>query len=224
MQLSRDRGHGGFTLIELLVVIAIIAILMAILFPVLSRARAQGYRAQCTSNMKQLGLALRLYVGDWDERMPLWSLYSPGAGTAPTERSYTWDQILDTYTKNLDVLYCPENSFGTRLRSYAMPRYVSGINLSALSDVTNTVALFEKGAYPAWSWGDADGTNFSETTGTTRNGPCWHAGGKNFQYMDGHTKWHRRTSGPFGKRWYPGGDPGDCYRPSISPAGDLPAG
>jgi prepilin-type N-terminal cleavage/methylation domain-containing protein len=52
----------GFTLIELLVVIAIIAVLMAILMPALHRAREQGKRAACLSNLKQMTLAWIMYA------------------------------------------------------------------------------------------------------------------------------------------------------------------
>ncbi len=62
--LSRERG---FTLIELLVVIAIIAILAAILFPVFSKAQEKARQTSCLSNVKQLALASRMYIGDWDE-------------------------------------------------------------------------------------------------------------------------------------------------------------
>jgi prepilin-type N-terminal cleavage/methylation domain-containing protein/prepilin-type processing-associated H-X9-DG protein len=59
----------GFTLIELLVVIAIIAILMAVLLPSLNRAREQGKRAVCLSNMRQLALAWMLYAEANDEKI-----------------------------------------------------------------------------------------------------------------------------------------------------------
>src|ERR1044071_6983028 len=60
----------GFTLIELLVVIAIIAILAAILFPVFAQAREEARAISCLSNSKQIGLALYMYIQDYDEKYP----------------------------------------------------------------------------------------------------------------------------------------------------------
>jgi prepilin-type N-terminal cleavage/methylation domain-containing protein/prepilin-type processing-associated H-X9-DG protein len=69
--LSRRHDRGGFTIIELLVAIAIIAILMALLMPAVQSARAAARRAECASNLHNLGVAMHNFASDGSERLPM---------------------------------------------------------------------------------------------------------------------------------------------------------
>lgn len=69
----------GFTLIELLTVIAIIAVLAAILIPVASGVRAKSYETKCRNNLRQIGVALHLYLQDHKQQFP-----GPLTGAQPT--------------------------------------------------------------------------------------------------------------------------------------------
>ena len=99
------RNQNGFTLIELLVVIAIIAILAAILFPVFAQARERARGIACLSNMKQLGLGLKMYAQDFDESYPRCSFIG---------MDYNWRNAIYPYVKNIDVYACPSNPAGRR--------------------------------------------------------------------------------------------------------------
>lgn len=66
---SSNSGRG-FTLIELLVVLAIMAVLVALLFPVIDGQRRAALRTQCVSNLRQLGVAIALYQGENGGKFP----------------------------------------------------------------------------------------------------------------------------------------------------------
>jgi len=101
---SPRRKSSGFTLIELLVVIAIIAILAAILFPVFQKVRENARRTACTSNMKQIGLAVIQYCQDSDNIVPL------GGMDGNDYDSYIVAARLQPYTKSFGVFKCPDSS------------------------------------------------------------------------------------------------------------------
>jgi len=101
--MSHHRSSRGFTLIELLVVIAIIAILAAILFPVFAKAREKAKQSSCSSNLKQLGLAMIQYSQDYDELYP-GIRGSSGAGSVPTYK------VMEPYMKNAQMLVDPSNA------------------------------------------------------------------------------------------------------------------
>jgi prepilin-type N-terminal cleavage/methylation domain-containing protein/prepilin-type processing-associated H-X9-DG protein len=144
--MKHNSNTRGFTLIELLVVIAIIAILAAILLPVLDQAKQKAWQASCLSNHKQLAMAWSIYKNDNNGYLaiddPIAGGTTPGGSTLASTNEPSWvygDMTTSDATnasliqmgliydniKNVGVYHCPADQFpdsqGLRhLRSYSM--------------------------------------------------------------------------------------------------------
>lgn len=129
----RKSKPTAFTLIELLVVIAIIAILASLLLPALARAKARAQRIGCTSQLKQVGLAFRLFSNDHGDKFPFSVTQLEGGVSDVTDfRAADVYRALSNELVTPKVLVC--NSDGNKRRS---------------PDFLNTATSFGLGANPA---------------------------------------------------------------------------
>src|SRR6266496_3097254 len=99
----KDRRQAGFTLIELLVVLGVIALLASLILPALAMAKSSAQTAKCKSNIRQVGLGLKIYT-DQEGELPPFHDCMARSGTN------WWSSFLRPYTSSswLDLLYqCP---------------------------------------------------------------------------------------------------------------------
>jgi len=106
MKVLASRRPRGFTLIELLVVVAIIAILAALLLPALSGAKKKGTGAECINNLKQVGIGMRLWANDNEEKFP-WQLDVTKGGSLNSGDWTDHFRIASNELSTPKILLCP---------------------------------------------------------------------------------------------------------------------
>jgi prepilin-type processing-associated H-X9-DG protein len=178
---------SGFTHNENLVVIEIKAILAAILFPYIARARENARRSSCQSNLKQIGLGIQQYLQDFDEKYP------SDRSTQATPVYFVAQ--LQPYVKSYQIFVCP-----------------SGVASTAWSDANNNPVYTSHYGYnySSYSTGAGDGINSSQVASASLSvimadnnaaqiagvGTPRHLEGANYAYADGHVKWLQSSKTP----------------------------
>ncbi len=169
----------GFTLIELLVVIAIIAILAAILVPVFARAREKARQSSCSSNLKQIGLAIMMYAQDYDECYPI-------RYTLPLN-SPLWQDLVQPYTKNTQLFICPSKGGTNWASAYGWNWYMNwawAISMAAITSPSDTIM---NGDRDGWNW-HMQAAYDPVYTPDPAMPVARHNDVANFNFFDGHVK------------------------------------
>jgi prepilin-type N-terminal cleavage/methylation domain-containing protein/prepilin-type processing-associated H-X9-DG protein len=215
----RGRGRDrGFTLIELLVVVAILALLAALLLPVLFTAREKARQTRCLSHLRQIGLSLRLYADDHDG-VTTAGIYQERRG-AP--HLAFWYDAIQPYLRSREVLLCPNDrdrnrraasfcwSFPHQFYRYTQPDEPKTGNPAALSidwwERPAEVLWITEGVFewePRFIFWPFCGCPIADRG---RHVPAWrlngyspfsnvddrHLGGVHVLFVDGHVAWRHR--------------------------------
>ena len=171
--------HRAFTLWEVLVGLAIIVVLAAILFPMFvtpHSARLSVRRRNCASNLQILGLAIRVYTSDSDNRF------------LPSGTKYdAWVQTLSPYLSNSSILTCPSSNH----KRQGATDYFYNVRLASVerTRIVSPKSVILSGDGDELGWPSAYLTALPKSWRTDENSPAWrHLDGANYLFVDGHVK------------------------------------
>ncbi len=169
----------AFTLVELVVVVAIILVLAAILYPALQRPHGGSERrAQCASNLKQIGLGVLQYAQDYDDKFPLVSRHG----------SRGWSQDLQPYLKSWELFQCPSGPrHAPKTSDYFLNSHLAGLSQVKLPSPSRSI-LSGDGPDDASLSSHLSALPPDATTNENSFAQR-HIGRPNFLFADGHVKW-----------------------------------
>jgi prepilin-type N-terminal cleavage/methylation domain-containing protein len=203
------KPNRAFTLIELLVVIAIIGILAALLLPALSSAKQRAWTTQCLSNVRQIGLGMRMFADDANGLYPISGGVILWDQTDPDTRAASWLQQIVSYTQNTNVYHCPTDRqtaysyFNSGRAAYVITNGNAAVNSRLVQfpsahvlagDTTSMNLDHSLGMF--FQPDDADKDDYTQDCvggdESASQAVEWrtHGKGQNLLFDDGHVKWY----------------------------------